>query len=702
MQKAFQMIVKTRYFLLGLFILLSIASVYAMNYVTINNNLTEYLPDSSETKIGTEILTEEFGSTSVLKVMFENLTEADINTLPTTLSEIEYVSSVSYDNTSTYNVDGYTMFLLTIPYESTSEETQSVITSIESLYSGATLGGAAYIDNQPLIPTYLMVIAFIILLLVLFAFSNSWIEPILFLFTIALAILINMGSNIFLDSVSRTTYSIAALLQLCLSIDYSIILLNRYRQERKLESNKNIAMKNALSHAFPSIFGSSFTTIVGLLCLMFLSFRIGADMGIVLAKGVFISFLTVFFVLPSVILIFDKMIEKTSKPSIHIRVNRMTSFSYKFKKIAPIFLILLFVLGLFLRQQSNIGYVVPATSTDEVSVIFPDDNTMVILYDNQNETDIPELLTSINSDEHILNVSCYYTTIGAPLDASQLADYTGMDETTISMFLMANSISTISIYDFIQLVINNYSSMLTPDQLTQINATYTMLESVKNQFIGSEYSRIILTTNYEKDSDETRAFVVSLNNSMDVIFNEPHYLVGESAMAEELSQTFDHEYLMITFITIAAIFCIVAITFRSFIIPAVLVFIIQTAIFLTSGVLGMVNDNVYFLAILIVQAILMGATIDYGILFTSYFREKIKTNDVKEALMQSYKGSIHTILTSASILILITGLLGIIPGDPTIVQVLRALAVGTISATLLVLFVLPSILVLTRKILFRN
>jgi predicted RND superfamily exporter protein len=170
-------------------------------------------------------------------------------------------------------------------------------------------------------------------------------------------------------------------------------------------------------------------------------------------------------------------------------------------------------------------------------------------------------------------------------------------------------------------------------------------------------------------------------------------------MGEEISSGFDKEFLTITLLTVIAIFLVVALTFKSILIPTILVSIIQTAIFITTGSLGLLGDNVYFLALLVVQAILMGATIDYGILFASYFKEASEEQSDREALKRAYKGSTHTILTSASILFFVTGLLSIIASDPTIVQVLRALAVGTITSTVLVLFVLPSVLVFLRKII---
>ncbi len=702
MQKIFRFMVDKRYLFLSLFVLLAGLSVVLIGNVNINNDFSQYLPADSETRDGYEILEDQFGNTSSLKVVFENLSDEEIVTIYQELTIIENVASVDYDDSDDYNVDNYTMFILRIADIAASDAALGVMESVQEDYPEAIVGGEIFVESEPLIPTSLIIFALIIMVVILFIFTPSWVEPFVFLISLGIAVIINMGTNVIFDSVSDITFSIGALLQLCLSIDYSIILMNRYRQEKAKETDKKEAMKKAMTNAFPSIFGSSFTTIVGLLCLIFMSFTIGADLGLVLAKGVFISMLTVFFVLPTLILLFDKAIEKSAKWSIDLNVKKMSNFGYKFRKIAPIVFIILFVGGFFLRDTAEIGYILPVISTDEATELFPDDNVIVLLYDNDDEENIMSVIAELSQDEHVIDITCYATTIGAQLTAAELSAYTGMDEMSLGGILFMAGVETISLYDFINLVLTDYQGMMTPQQLAELNAVKAMLDENLGGLVSDEYSRMIISTDYELDAEPTEVFIHDLQNTLDENLVESHFLVGTSVMADEMSFSFDSEFLKITLITIVAIFLVVAITFKSAIIPVFLVTIIQTAIFLTTGVLGMLGDNVYFLALLIVQAILMGATIDYGILFTSYFREAGSETPVKEALEHAYHGSTHTILTSASILFVITGLLGVISKDPTIMQMLRALAVGTLSSTLLVLFVLPSVLVFARKLIVRR
>lgn len=671
-----------------------------MGNVVVTNDISKYLPKDSSTIEGIRITENQFGNSSSLKLVFSGLSETEIESNILELSAIPNVSSVEYNETSSNNID-YILFTLYIPYESTSDEANGVLDTVVNSYEEGIVGGQIFTENQPIVPIYLIVLAFLILLIILFAFSSSWVEPILFLITIGVAIIINMGTNVIFSSITTTTFSIAALLQLCLSIDYSIILLNRYKQEKQKDGNNLQAMKNALVNAFPSIAGSSLTTIVGLLCLVFMTFAIGSDIGLVLAKGVFISLLTVLFILPTLILLFDKVIEKTKKPSLQIKVAGLSRFSFKARKLLPLLFILIFVASIFLRGNVQTGYVLPTTSVDEASVIFPDENIIVLLYNSEDESSINTVLQNLSSNLGIEKITCYANSIGMQLTATQLSQMTNIDANQISGLLLLANTETMNIYDFIVYIETDFSETMSSEQLQQLSQTKTLLEQNIAQLVGSEYSRMIITSTYTKDSENAQVLVDDLKQEFDSILSNHYFLLGESAMASEASGKFDSEFLVITLITIIAIFIIVAFTFKSLAIPLVLVSVIQTAIFLTMGALSIFGGNVYFLAILIVQAILMGATIDYGILFTAYFREQCSTKPTKEALKSAYEGSIHTILTSASILFFVTGLLGLISSDPTLTQILRALSIGTLSSALLIIFVLPSILILINKVILK-
>ncbi len=311
---------KRIYVVIGM-LLLTIVSVVLMNYVNINEDLTKYLPSNSEMKKGLDIMNDEFAninSTESFKIMFTGLSIEEKSTLYEELKTFDGVNEVVYDiNSEEYNKDDYTMYEINTVFDSKTK-TEEVINGVVGKYKSDYKMYYYYANGDDTVLTTIIPIALVILLVILLLMCNSYFEPVILLATIGVAVLINMGTNAILPNVSNMTNSIAAVLQLVLSMDYSIILINRYRQEKKwlgYTDNKQ-AMKNALINSFGSITSSSLTTFVGLLALLFMSFTIGRDMGIVLSKGVLLSLISVFTVLPSLILWCDKILVKTEKKSL--------------------------------------------------------------------------------------------------------------------------------------------------------------------------------------------------------------------------------------------------------------------------------------------------------------------------------------------------------------------------------------------------
>ena len=284
---------------------------------------------------------KEFGEehSSSLRVMFSNLSETEKTEIYSYLSSLKNTTGVDWEAGNTdYNKDGYTLYVIHTELDAYSDECTKIFEDVSETYSDKEVYFSGDIDsaNEPVVPTYILIVALLILVVVLFIMSESWFEPVVFFANIAVAVLINMGTNIFLPSVSNLTYSVVPILQLVLSMDYSIILMNRYTQEKAYCSSNTDAMKNALANAFSSVTSSSLTTFVGLLALIFMSFKIGADMGVALAKSVLISLICIFTVLPSLILISDKWITKLHKKSLNISMNRYAKFTARFRYIIGI------------------------------------------------------------------------------------------------------------------------------------------------------------------------------------------------------------------------------------------------------------------------------------------------------------------------------------------------------------------------------
>ncbi len=420
MKKVTDFIVEKRNVFLCLFIILAGISLYLSTKVNINEDIMKYLPESSETKIGNDIMNEEFNKqdTSILNVMFKNLSEEEKEETLNKLKNIEGVSSVDYQKTEEYNIDEYSLFVINVDDYADSTTAENVYKIVENDFDSAGMSGSIYDANKPILHTSIVVIAICCAMVILIILSESYVEPFLYLMTIGIAVFINKGTNIMFESVSSITDSITAILQLALSMDYSIMLSNRFKQEKENTSDKIKAMKNALYQSFKSISSSSVTTIVGLLALVFMSFTIGRDLGFVLSKGVLLSLICIFVCLPALLLLFDNLIQKTHKKSPNFNLTKLGRFSYKTRWLQTVAIIVLFVVAYFLQGNTSILYT--GAEQDQVGQIFPATNQIAIVYENKYEELISSYCNQLESDQKIDQVLCYSNTINEKLSYDAL------------------------------------------------------------------------------------------------------------------------------------------------------------------------------------------------------------------------------------------------------------------------------------------
>lgn len=423
MKKFTDFIINKRHIILVLFIILSIISVILSKKVNINYDIAEYLPSTSETRIGMDIMEKEFKEikSSSLDVMFEDLQEDKKTEIYNEITQIEGVDSVDYDNTEDYNKDNYTLYVINVDDTEDSELASNVYKEIKEHYNKdytIYTSGTIAERNEPVLPTWIVVLAVGCALIILIVMCESYVEPFLFLTSILIAVLLNNGTNIIFGTVSNITSSISAILQMALSMDYSIMLMNRYAQERQKETDKVKAMKNALYNAFKSISSSSVTTIVGLLALVFMSFTIGRDLGFVLAKGVLFSLISIFFVLPGLILMFDKAIAKTKKRSPNFKMDWLGKISYKARNIALLLFIVAFV-GCYLLK-GNLGISYTDTTSNQVNKVFTENNQMALIYNSKDEEVVAKYLKELENEEKVEEVLGYGNTINESLTYDKL------------------------------------------------------------------------------------------------------------------------------------------------------------------------------------------------------------------------------------------------------------------------------------------
>ena len=1108
--------------ILILFILLALGCAILIPMVNVNKDMTKYLPEDSSMRQGLDLMRTEFGeeNASTLEVMFSDLkTQKEKDSVLAQLEDIKNVSSVDYsaedkDKDHYYNKGKYTRFIINCDHSQYSDEAAELWQSVKTEFEGThevTLGGTVNSANDTGLPLWIVVVAFLLVIAVLVIMAGSWIEPVAFLITIGIAILINMGTYALFPSISNTTFGIVAILQLALSIDYSIMLLNRYRQQRQIIPDKKEAMEQALSLSFGAITGSSLTTFAGLLALVFMSFTIGADVGIALAKGVIISLICIFTVLPALLLGFDSLMLKTAKHSIPTDLPKLSGFMHRMRLPLTLLFAVMLIGSFIFRNGVDFSY--SQSWLTDIDKVFGHTNNMVMLYDERDGKAAGRLAEKLDKNKNVHSAVCYESSLGkqrtvpgmrdfikdmedesgsvdtggmelsvpmlrliyydyhrgAPsfrltiprfvsffrnevaddpdfgdavdketrdqlddmaeytdrgkltsqMNAAGLAGFFDMKTSQAGQLLLYYQIennrsgSSMDLPGFVSFLINDvaddpdYGSAISSSQLKELKSikvftskkkmtspvTYRkaanilgigssqmrlvyvnhmagskdtsrrtisslasllsdmaadpmlkkqfggkdtarliaglkqigqmdpssydiadmaralkgyrvpldkktlsfvysygdissdagshkmsvqeavhamdnerlaeleriidtsvsgkklsagtmasvlgmntsdvnkiyLLNQYKNgdtgawsltpqQFVnflvdkvlsdssmrtkigssasdlktaqklinnvvnetgftfsgmtdmfsdyssdleksdmsllytlygsrhyfkekwtmdlmqlvthldrkmiskpafakhldrkqikdihdaradmdeaaellkGEHYGRMMITATMDEDSDETRAFMKETSGWTDSHFNEKTYMIGNTPMAWEMSKTFRHELNKITLITALFILLIVLLTFRRFLLSVLLVLVIQCAVFLTMAFLNFIHFDMQYMALLVVQSIMMGATIDYAIIYTTYYGESRASMAPREAVRTSYKGALQTILTSATILIAAVGVISFAFADPAIRQICRILSIGSLFATLLVVFVLPAML----------
>ncbi|MCQ2272515.1 MAG: MMPL family transporter [Bacteroidales bacterium] len=1034
-------LIKYRHWFLVVTLVLSAVCAVLIPHVNINTDMSKYLPDDSKMRAGLEIMSDEFGDLAEnngggIRVMFDQLSEEQKTEIKTKLREIKDVNSVI-----TQENGSRTLFELGVSNsvdqmaigEEISEQFSNA-EAIETSQDGAVPGG------------YMLIGAVLLLMIILFSMCRSWLEPVLFLSSTGIAVLLNVGTNALLPSVSVTTNSIVAILQLVLSMDYSIILLNHFRQDKALTDDSVEAMRKAMSRAASPIISSALTTIVGLIMLVFMKLKIGADLGVVLSKGVLCSLICNFTVLPALILLFEKGIYKSAKKVLPIPTDKLAKFSMRFHIPLTILFIVIFVGSYILHNQTNIIFYNATES--QIEQYFPKKNPVVLVYDNADEKKMLPLLDSISKDSGVEMVISYPTLLHrectAPQMVETITDLSAMmgsmvpeADPTMNMDMLTDEIFKIVYFaahnghqeltmdfnemaDFIIAQANDPNSLLgkqlddetraqigmldeirnpfssteeeikeiapvpaktvthnsttptvthtasaptptkthntasnTPIQSTQVSKTptqssstpqsssytnvtllntpmtseemasyltmdagqakmvyklakrggstmapiqfvhfltddimqrkglgsmikgeqksqllalketmdaailaaqskptdvqpttpdpeekiventddslaivsqdsvqqpiiipvqpevaqqqpkipvirvkqnpndpivvldemlsgkkeYTAKQMVHNmsllgeeipealinllyiyhasgtdydstwtmtleelvtfladsvladpslasimdssmrkgltevkknllegvgQLRGKEHSIAMIITDLRTESPETYSFIDHLHGVCQKSLSQPYYAIGESVMLSEMKAGFNKELLLVTLLTIAAIFLIVALTFRSLLLAAILVCTVMSGVFVNVVVNGVGGGSILYIAYLIVQSILMGAAIDYGILFANYYKKKRVNMSIIEALTDTYRCATHTILTSGSILILVPAIMTFLVDEPTISAILQSISVGSFVTVLLILFVLPGVLATCDRIVIHK
>lgn len=674
-------VVKYGTFILILGILLLIPSVIGYANTKVNYDMLYYLPDDIETMQGQQILLDEFGTGAFSFLIVHDMEDKDVIKIKEQIEEVEHVSKVLwYDSLfdistpkellpesvyQAFNAENSTMMAVIFDDGTSGEGTMDAIKEVKGIAGKQCfLSGISAIvtDTKDLsnkeTPIYVC-IAVLISCAVLAIFMDSYLIPLFFLLSIGFAIVYNLGSNYFLGEISYITKALSAVLQLGVTMDYSIFLWHSYEeQQQRFPGDKNRAMAHAISNTITSVVGSSVTTVAGFIALCFMSFTLGKDLGIVMAKGVVFGVISCVTILPAMLLTFDKGIEKTKHKDLIPDISGVSKFITKhYKVFLVLFLVLLF----------------PA--------IYGYRNTTV--YYDLSET-LPESLDSVKAnhmleEEYNMN-SMHIALVDSNLDArdvkSMLGEFENVDGVKYALGLES-------------VIGPAIPQSFLPDSLTGV-------------LKGDRYELLLISSEYKVGSNEVNTQCDLLNNIIKK-YDPNGMLVGEAPCTKDLITITDNDFKVVSAISIGVIFLIIAVLFRSVSLPVLLVAVIEFAIFINMGIPCYTGTELPFIASIVIGTIQLGATVDYAILMTTRYRkERNKGAEKKDAIQIALGASVKSIIVSALSFFAATFGVGLYSNIDMISSLCILMARGALISMAVVLTVLPSMFLIFDKVICKT
>ena len=681
MVKVGKWIAKHKVLVLLIGLLLVFPSMIGIAKTRVNYDLLSYLPETLETVKGQDIMVDEFGMGAFSMVVVENMEMKDIQKLEDEFSQVEHVKDVLwYDDVADISLPvemipqdlreaffkgDATMMLVLFDNTTSSDDAMDALTELRKIankqcfISGMT-GVVTDIKNIAMkeLPIY-VVIAAVLSLVVLELTSGSFVVPFLFLLSIGLAILYNLGSNIILGETSYITQALTAVLQLGVTMDYSIFLLNSYEENKKrFPEDKNRAMGHAIANTFKSVAGSSVTTVAGFIALCVMTFALGRDLGIVMAKGVVIGVICCVTILPALVLFFDKPIEKTQHKLLLAKMDKPSAFITKHYK-AWILVFLVFLLPAIYGNNHtkiyyNIAESLPATldsnvANDELKNVFDMSNIHMIMMDkNMDSKEKQKMLNEIDQVDGV--------------------------KWSISM--------------------NSLIGPTIPDSMIP--------EDIKKIFKGKDYELAFICSEYGSATDEVNAQIKAIDKIVKS-YDKSGMVIGEAPLMKDLQDTTDADLVRVNVISIGAIFLIIMFLFKSISLPIILVAVIEFAIMINMAIPFYQGVSLPFVASIVIGAIQLGATVDYAILMTTrYQRERQRGKDKMESISIAHKTSMPSIISSGLSFFAATFGVSCYSQVEMIGSICTLLARGAIISMIVVLFVLPAMFMIFDKLICKT
>ena len=740
MEKIATFIVDKRnlFFLLYAFAL--IFSIVATGWVKVENDITTYLPEDTETRQGLTVMNDNFVTYGTARVMVSNVTYETAENICSDLESIDGVTSVDFDDTTDHYKSASALFSVTFDGTTTDDISVHALHTIRDMLAGYD----TYIDTEVGVDTsadlqsemsVILVLAAIVIVLVLTLTSRSYAEVPVLIMTFGAAALLNMGTNFLCGTISFISNSVTVILQLALAIDYAIILCHRFSDEHETKDTREACIA-ALSKAIPEISSSSLTTISGLGALAFMHFGIGRDMATVLIKAILFSLLSVFTLMPGLLMLFSKKIDATRHKNLIPKITFLGKFDVATRFIVPPIFAVVVVVTAVLANKCPYCYsytdLVTAKQSEsqiahqKIKNTFGVNNMVAVIVptgDYDSERQLLKDLDScaeVKSTQGLANIDAMdgYKLADA-LTPRQMSELAGLDYEVAEALYAAYAVDQneygklisglgdykVPLFDmfmFLQREMKDGNITLDGDIQETLDDLFEQLNKAQLQLQSDKYSRLVVYLNLPEESGETMDFLDTMHAMIAKYYSSDTYIVGNSTNVKDLSSSFGEDNMLISVLSALFVVIILLFTFKSAGLPVLLIVVIQGSIWINFSVPTIQHESLYFLGYLIVNSIQMGANIDYAIVISSHYTDLKKEMRPKEAIIAALNEAFPTIFTSGTILAVAGALIGVMTTNPVIAAIGTCLGRGTVISIVLVMAVLPQILLIGDTIVERT
>ena len=733
-------IVDKRHLFFVLYLFAIVFCLFSMKWVTVENDITNYLPEDTETRQGLVTMNENFAPVATARVMVSNISYETAQDLNDTLSQIDGIEMVLFDDSADHYRDAAALYDITLSAGNNDPVSLQAMAQVRDALAGydTAIDTLVGYDDKVMLHeemTTILIIAVFIILIVLTLTSRSYAEVPVLLLTFGVAAILNMGTNFMFDKISFISDSVAVVLQLALAIDYAIILCHRFSDERETKDARQACI-DALAKSIPEISASSLTTISGLAALAFMKFSIGMDMSMVLIKSILLSLLSVFTLMPGLLILFTPLIDRTRHKRLLPQVSFLGRFAHLSRRVVPLIFVIVLGGAFWLSNRCPYCYSFTDVRTAkmdarqeayfDIKEVFGTNNMVALVVPSGNYEGEKAILQELEQQPQVKSTMglanmeamdgyCLTDSL-TPRQFSELLDMdyevaqvlysayaaehdqygqilSGLNEYKIPLF---------DLFIFLKDQMQSHNIVLEGADQEMMDDLFAQLETAQQQMRSEKYSRMLIYLNLPEEGQATYDFLDQIRAITGRHYDGDYYVVGNSTSSRDLSSSFASDNLMISILSALFVILVLLFTFRSAALPVLLIVVIQGSIWINFSFPTLMQQPLYFLGYLIVSAIQMGANIDYAIVISSHYQEKRTVMGKKDAIIQALNAAFPTVFTSGSIMAAAGLLIGNLSAQPVVSIMGTCLGRGTIISILLVLGVLPAFLVLGDTLIDRT